>query len=125
MNIKSFKLFEKITEDSMGVDLEYGDKVIFCNRKHNNYNQTGVISYIYLNDRCQVDLDFKKESSIVDSGSLLKIEFAIEKITGEVIIIPYDNIKELLDLDYIQYIRKEKAYYFDDDYKWQIERYTY
>lgn len=128
--MKKFKNFENVTwsnstiKDYNGVNLEYGDRIVFYNKKSPKYEKTGTIDNIFSSGSCLIKMDYSEDEYYNTSPEyLIKIEYVIDNLTGEMLMIPYENMIDLAELGLINYDKRKKSYFFDDDVRWQIERY--
>ena len=106
-------------------NFDVGYKVLVKNKSSRFYLQTGTIKDIFSNGDCLVKFDFIDQEVVFDEYKLIRIDNVVEIPTGEVIIIPHDDMLELSLTGIIKYNRSGKYYYFGINDRWQIDRFSY
>lgn len=117
----------RIVFDYDGNSLREGDRVI-VRYKGEHYEKTGIIYSLSVGGRfgdCGVKFDEIDENHVYWRTNLVKIGQIINIKTGEVFIVPYSNMKDLFQYDFIKYDRRGDFFYFEDSNSNLVQNYFY
>ena len=113
--------------DYDGNSLREGDRVI-VRYKGKHYDKTGVIytiDYNGMHGDCGVRFDEIDEDYVYWRQNLVKIGYVVNIKTGEIFIVPYGNMKDLFEYDFIEYNKRGDFFYFEDHNFSRVQNYFY
>jgi hypothetical protein len=112
----SYKVFERNE-----IELRVGDLVMITYKDSRYYKNIGRIMHI--DKTGDIDVRMECENLVVRfwKTNLKKVNELIETPSGEVVVVPYEDMIYLAAINIIIYDFEKQCYFFRDYDRWQIE----
>ncbi len=109
------------------IDLNTGDRVVVVYQDAIDYFKTGVIISMTLaganRGDCTILMDDTGKTKEYYHSNIRKIVELIEVPSGEVLAVFHRNLMELAGTGLIKWDKKKQIYYYQEQDRWEIERF--